>query len=297
MSHDRSLGWKLMDQDHFIIQHDSFIRLHRKRLTKLNETIALSNKKRQELSALQARSEEKAKELNELQITLMRFDQIKEQARGAVKYNEDYKSRQMYYIKAIETISEASLDDLTRRIIPQGKERTRIIVSPDGIRLQEGRSKALLRQLASQKTICFMFDDSICEDIKEESKGSYLFKSEPLLLRWLMNMEIKPVVLSNWVLQAAWYDLLPEKTIWYDICDDENILWGLDAESRLQHFERLRTATLVTYSDRRWKKYAAMRKNAVFLPLYESEKTTAALETVFGGNLRREERSKTAVFV
>ncbi|WP_372632829.1 hypothetical protein [Cohnella sp.] len=209
---------------------------------------------------------EKQREIEALQLHVQSLSRLLDAQTSQVSYDSDYRQRRQYYT------------DVSRRIDPaiacpgamprlKGSHRG-VVVAPDGLRFQNGRISALLKGLAEAGFLCLAFTDraeAAGRVGQQAPDGYYEFDDEALLLRWLLEQEVAPTVLCTWVLQAAWFDLLPSKTIWYDLCEHEDQLWGMDASSRLKHYALLKEAGLVTYSDKRWRKYAAARKDAFAL--------------------------------
>ncbi len=166
-----------------------------------------------------------------------------------------------------------------------------IVISPDGIKFKSDRPALLLSELASKGYLCLYFNQGISDDYEKLEDGLYYYNDESMLLHWLTKHNVKPIILCTWLLQQAWTDLLKQKQIWYDICDDEDVLWGFDAKTRLNHFKLLKSAELVTYSDRKFKKYTSMRKDALLVSI---QQVSEAIQTISGelrGGMQVEQRN------
>jgi len=284
----------LMEQEHQIRQNDSLQKLYSRHTKGLYEIGLLKKTILDETEKMRTIKKTKIQEIEGLQIYLSKMDQLKQRAENVVGFCKDYAARQQYYVQAIETFKQNDITSFGNSL-NKDINKKRVIVSPDGIHFQDERRKLLLFKLAAEGNHCFLFDATIQCDVEVDAYGVFRYKSEPLLLSWLIFNEISPVVLCTWILQKSWYDLLPCKTIWYDISAHEEILWGFDAESYFQHFEILKTAGIVTCSSRKWKKYTALRKDTLLLSDDEIEKIAIAIEWYFGGKKLSEQRKEYAL--
>ncbi|WP_138754955.1 hypothetical protein [Paenibacillus sinopodophylli] len=255
----------LLDQGHQELQLDALRELHRSKvsqLLELNETV-----KEMEIEIKHRRAElEKTKNKNyDLEHMLESDKQIVKRQEQIVKYEKEYSNRQLYYIQASENV-DSSLFGFESFLL-KNKDRTNIVVVPDGIKFKSNRMSELLQSLSERGFLCIAFNGSLENGLAENVNGYYEFKDEALLLKWLNKYKITPIVLCTWVLQSAWYDLLISKRIWYDICEEEDFLWGIDASARLKHYEILKQAEVVTYSDFKRKKHTLARKDALLLTI------------------------------
>jgi len=255
----------LLEQEHLELQNDAGIRLYRSRLTELQWLSRQVQEQEAVLQALHRSCEERTAEAEALARHLEKMSRIQETGAASVKFGQDYEARQRYYEQESNVVAESAISDLAL-FVKRNRKAQRIVVSPDGLLFPDQRPSLLLRKLASEDYLCFQYDPQIDGVAAKDEYGVLRFRDEPLMLQWLRRSRISPVILCTWVLQSAWYDLLPDKTVWYDVCADERELFGMDAESRFKHFELLKTSKLVSYSDKRWRKYTAMRKDAIYLP-------------------------------
>jgi hypothetical protein len=250
-------------QNHQELQLDALRELYRKRLLELNRLKAVEIEKENTLNMLRSLTEEKSQTIHVLKQHLIVMSQMLESVEMRVSYDQDYSQRQQYYIQFSrnEYVRSEILDSLEKK----WKNYKGVIVSPDGLRFQNERVKGFLEKLSEAGFLCFSFNEKIELDVVRIAVGYYEYKDEVLLLDWLMRQQIAPKVLCTWVLQSAWFDLLKSKTIWYDICENENVLGGLDASSKLKHYDLLKQAALVTYSDKKLKRHVSSRRDAVLL--------------------------------
>ncbi len=252
-----------LEQSHQELQLDALRELHRSKGRELHRLKRATAELEREAAGRRDAVREKQRQIEALRTHVQSLSLMLEDQEPRVSYDSDYRQRRRYYMDASRRIDPAVAS-------PGGLPRTSaghrgIIVAPDGLRFQSERIPGLLKGLAKEGFLCFAFDDRADGFVPGLPEGYCEFNDEAFLLSWLIEQEISPTILCTWVLQAAWFDLLPSKTIWYDLCEHEDQLWGMDASARLKHYGLLKEAGLVTYSDKRWSKYAAARKDAIAL--------------------------------
>lgn len=252
----------LLEQSHQEVQLDALRRLHGRKLIELNERRRDARNLGLTVKELSDAVKEKGRKAVELEQHIQRMSQLLEHKKQLVSYESEYEQRQSYYIQESGRIDSGLYPNI---FVAKHTAYKGIIVAPDGLRFQSERISGLLRKLAEDGYLCFSFNVGIHEAIECGADGFYEYKDEALLLIWLAEQETSPTILCTWVLQSAWFDLLKNKTIWYDVCDHEDVLWGTDAMSKLKHYGLLKEAGLVTYSNKKRKKYIAARKDAIEL--------------------------------
>jgi len=265
-----------LQQSHQERQLDALGELSRSRRLELHRLKRTAEEMDRDAAARREAVREKQREIEALRLQVQSLSQLLESRTARVSYDSDYRQRRQYYMEASRRIDPAT--SLASEMLRLGASHKGVVVAPDGLRFSDGRVSALLKGLANEGFVCLTYADrgnrSSGTDMPD---GYYEFGDEAALLGWLIERKIAPTILCTWVLQAAWFDLLPAKTIWYDLCEHEDLLWGMDASARLKHYELLKEAGLVTYSDKRWRPYAAARKDAFAL---ESGVIAARLPTL-----------------
>ncbi len=265
-----------LQQSHQERQLDALGELSRSRRLELHRLKRTAEEMDRDAAARREAVREKQREIEALRLQVESLSQLLESRTARVSYDSDYRQRRQYYMEASRRIDPAT--SLASEMLRLGASHKGVVVAPDGLRYSDGRVSALLKGLANEGFVCLTYADrgnrSSSTDMPD---GYYEFEDEAALLGWLIERKIAPTILCTWVLQAAWFDLLPAKTIWYDLCEHEDLLWGMDASARLKHYELIKEAGLVTYSDKRWRPYAAARKDAFAL---ESGVIAAMLPTL-----------------
>ncbi|CAH1223737.1 hypothetical protein PAECIP111893_05036 [Paenibacillus plantiphilus] len=254
---------QLTEQQHHELQLDALREVCRKRQLELNELKLASADAEKSIHIRRKAVEGKLQTVQALQQHLNRMSQLLIDNAARVSYERDYEQRQQYY----KYTDPSEVDAKAFRPLSAAWRSYRgVIVSPDGLRFQNGRIQSALRALAGAGFLCIAFNQEVGAAVEPSAEeGYYEFRDEIMLLNWLTEQGIKPIVLCTWVLQSSWFDLLDSATIWYDICEHEDVLWGMDASARLKHYDLLKQSTVVTYSDKKWKRYAGPRKDAVYL--------------------------------
>lgn len=264
-----------LEQKHQELQLSAVKVKYTKKLDFLKKIIIEKKEAETRLEALRDEEKGKLHLIESLEQHANRMSQVLQSKKNFIPYETHYEQRRLYYTEAPQTIDPTG--DFPRDLTSRLKYCRGIVVSPDGLRFQGDRLETLLKNLAQLGFLCFSFHNEMEKRVERVEESYFQYKDEPLLLSWLRKERISPIVLCSWVLQSAWFDLLGKKTIWYDINDHEDVLWGIDAKSRLKHYELVKSSEVVTYSDKKWKKYAAYRKDALLLISDEADKNTMFL--------------------
>lgn len=256
---------QLTEQQHHELQLDAWREVCRKRQLELNALKLAIVDAEKSIHIRRKAVEGKRQRAQALQQHLDQMSQLLIDNGARVSYERDYAQRQHYY----QFTAPSELDggaEAFRPLSAAWRSYRGVIVSPDGLQFQNGRIQSALRALAGEGFLCIAFNQEVGAAIEASAEeGYYEFRDEILLLNWLTEQGIAPTVLCTWVFQSSWFDLLDSATIWYDICDHEDVLWGMDASARLKHYDLLKQSAVVTYSDKSWKRYAGPRKDAVYL--------------------------------
>ncbi|WP_145323831.1 hypothetical protein [Paenibacillus xylanexedens] len=275
-----SSGDKRLDQEHLEIQLDKLKSVYKKKtleiinLEKETETIL------KKLTNMDLQINDRAENLQILQIQVESLEISLNNARLQVPYENDYTNRKHYYQATYDSVDTQCF----RRIPLENGQLKQVIISLDGMDFQIKRANELLGDLANRDYVCFHFERDIEKDVECISENNYVYKSEVQLLSWLKSVNIVPLILVNSVQQTALLDLIEEKYIWYDVCNNSDLLWGEQAASKLKHFELLEAADLVTYSDRKWKRYTLLRHDSMIWKPYEGC-YEALIKMIFGESL------------
>lgn len=249
-----------MDQSHHNLQLDALRELYRKHLSELNSLRVTEVDTKNIVDRLRKDIEKNSQVMDGLQQHMYSKSLLIENARVNVSFEQDYIQRQTYY-----TAHKIDLNNEYGELLQEWHRYKGIIVSPEGPPTQYERSASLLSELAKEGFLCLQFNLETEGNLEFISDGSYKYKNELLLLNWLTTQHIMPVILCTSVHQSAWFDLIDEKSIWYDISNLEDYLLGEDASARLKHYNLIKIAALITYSNLKWKKSIWGRKDAIFL--------------------------------
>lgn len=176
----------------------------------------------------------------------------------------EYRRRHAYYSVILnEPQGGRGLD--INRILVERSDRRGIVVYPPAVPWEpQQRPQHLLKAFAEAGYLCFFCDSGINEAIVEIEPNVLLIKYEHELLCCLQSQHV--LVLNTWLMQNAWIDHLPHKTLWYDILDRVDFLSSYDKQMLLKHYEVLCEADLVTYSARRLADFCRNRPDIVYLP-------------------------------
>lgn len=254
-----AIGDERLNQEHLEIQLENLKSVYKK---KTFDIIKLEKKTEAILENLTNIDLEINGYMQELQILQVQIDGMEiplNNARSQVPFENDYLNRKSYYQAAYESVDPECFN----LIGLENEKLMKVIISLDGLDFQIKRASELMEDLAEREYVCFHFERDIENDVERISENNYAYKSEVQLLSWLKSINIVPLILVNFVQQTALLDLIDKKYIWYDICNDGDLLWGEQATSKMKHFELLEVADMVTYSDRRWKRYTLSRNDSM----------------------------------
>ncbi|MDR0269463.1 MAG: hypothetical protein LBJ26_15375 [Paenibacillus sp.] len=258
------MNYSLLEKSHRENQLDSLRILYRNKLSDLNKVRVKVTDSEKRLKVIHEKFE-KSNQLNiALQHHLDRMRQLLSDSKAQITFEEDYRLRTNYYISQMSKQSGSTTMALDWRSYKG------VIVSPDCLQIQRDRAAGLMLELSRSGFLCFAFSEDTIGDMERISDGFYKFKNEVFLLKWLQAQSVIPMVLCSSIQQSAWFDLIEEKILWYDLCGPENIFLGDDASSKLRHYDLLKQAKYVTYADSSFKKYLYARKDAFFLDANES---------------------------
>ncbi|MWC28292.1 hypothetical protein [Paenibacillus sp. MMS18-CY102] len=265
---------------HLLNQTDAVQQLYRRELrekAKLNDSVEtlsgeVSNKER---AAAVARSKVEA-----LRAEHSRINAALEAKQNSSNFETEYANRQAYYYSYKQCKSKLAAGVVNRLENYKG-----VIIAPDGIEIHEPRIARWLKGLANSGYLCFQYMPDI-EQGYVNKQGVIQYNNEVDLLRWVLDRQIQPIILCTWVLQSAWYELLGQPTIWYDILALEDLrLWGHDAGGKLKHLELLRSAAVVTSGNERWSAIAKKRTMLQEVPYGEEEEALPSLLLRLGGGV------------
>ncbi|MDK8194470.1 glycosyltransferase [Paenibacillus sp. UMB7766-LJ446] len=197
-------------------------------------------------------------QLNE-RVTTQNYELAKYDLLYFTEYNAQYK----YYKTVVESpISEEAIQIIK---IIQKYEYTGIVVYPNAVQWNPvQRPQQMMLDLAKRGYLCFFCDTSQSVDIHKEQEGMYVISNQSHLLQALQTYHV--LVLNSWLMQNAWIEHLPHKTIWYDVLDRVDFFSFYDKGMLAAHYQNLYEADIVTYSAQALSEYVSKRKDAVYLP-------------------------------
>lgn len=196
---------------------------------------------------VEAEIQAKRNDVSLLEARLLETDRLLEDRQSWTLYQREYQARHQYYREFAEKVGAEDTGEL--RTLLQRQDRP-LLISPETLPACRERVQELLRIGASQGYLCIDCVSRGPEEqfrIEEIAPHVHRINEEARLLPLLRKRPV--TVLSTWVLQKAWYDVLSDVTVWYDLCADPSILFGPDPEMSLEHWERLRTAKIVSYAE------------------------------------------------
>lgn len=248
------------EDEHFLLQEEAYYRrLSRllKNYDRLLDDVKQLNKRKEALHReMEARRAQHDRLVRDIQ------EQTALKASRRSGYAEEYESRQRYYRASLAGYSSFSWQELGQT---SPAEDQLVIIVPDSIAYDRARIAWLFEKLAAEGVLCFQHTPGLAaRQFHLHGSGFYEFSDEALMLAWLQHYSVRPVVLCNWVLQAAWFELLPDPVLWYDICENEGMLF-IDADSKLKHWELLEQAALITYAEERHHHLTYYRKERACL--------------------------------
>ncbi|MBT2282046.1 glycosyltransferase [Paenibacillus polymyxa] len=201
---------------------------------------------------------EAIKQLNERVVT-----QNYELAKYDLLYSTEYSAQNRYY----KTVVESPITEEAIRIVNiiQENEYIGIVVYPNAVHWNPvQRPQQMMLDLAKRGYLCFFCDTSQSMNIHKEQDRMYIISNQSHLLQALQTYHV--LVLNSWLMQNAWIEHLPHKTIWYDVLDRVDFFSFYDKGMLAAHYQNLYEADLVTYSAHALSEYVSKRKDAVYLP-------------------------------
>ncbi|WP_391571613.1 glycosyltransferase [Cohnella sp.] len=186
-----------------------------------------------------------------------------ELAKADLLFAPRYRDQSIYYGQFVES----PLTDEARRImqVVQGGDYRGIVVYPIAVHWEPlQRPQQLLIEFARRGYLCFFCEPGGQFRLKERERGLYVVSGQEHLLQALQTCHV--LVLNTYLMQNAWADHLPHKTVWYDVLDRVDFFGLYDRNMLAKHYEVLHEADLVTYSARRLAEYVGDRPDAVYLP-------------------------------
>ncbi len=96
------------------------------------------------------------------------------------------------------------------------------------------------------------------------SKNMIVVNDESSILPLIKNKSV--IILCTWLIQLAFAEFIPNKTVWYDILDRIDFFSCYDEDALITHNHLVEDADIVTYSARNLKPYTNSRSDAIYLP-------------------------------
>jgi uncharacterized protein YdcH (DUF465 family) len=204
---------------------------------------------------------------------LQQRDSLKDQLEKHKKsiYETDYLTRRTYYMAHIQSAEQSTEQKSKVNQILQICKKTKakgMIVSPETLPYENQRVQKLLQLVSQNGYLCFECRakrNEADDFIEKVNDHHYIINEEYTLLPALRDQRC--IVLATWVLQSAWFDLLPTKELWYDLCAPEKELFWEDAGMKLEHWKSLSTSSIVSYYDEAVKYLTYYRQDAKQLTL------------------------------
>ena len=216
---------------------------------------------RQTIADLEWEEAAGAETVRELREEIVRLEG--ELARADLLFAPRYRDQSRYYGQFVES----PLTDEARRImqVVQGGDYGGIVVYPIAVHWEPlQRPQHLLTEFARKGYLCFFCEPGGQFRLMERERGLYVVAGQEHLLQALQTCHV--LVLNTYLMQNAWIDQLPHKTIWYDVLDRVDFFGLYDRNMLAKHYEVLHDADVVTYSARRLAEYVGDRPDAVYLP-------------------------------
>lgn len=183
---------------------------------------------------------------------------------GTISFRSHYLFRQQIYNDSIHgPLEPHSLELMNILAIKTYKA---IVVYPEAVHWEPNqRPQQLLKELAKQGYLCFFCETSSGPfGLREVEPNLFVINGEKYLLSVLRSQTV--IVLCSWLVQMAWADFLPHKTLWYDVLDRLEFLSLYDDQMELKHNQMVKQADIITYSAHALKSYVKERSDAVLLP-------------------------------
>ncbi|GGH70853.1 hypothetical protein GCM10008014_55710 [Paenibacillus silvae] len=253
------------NQEHLEIQLDKLKTVYLKKTIEIMELEKKAEILQNKLTYSDQQMNGYMEELQVLQIQIDGMEVALNNARNRVQFELDYANRRRYYESTYDSVDTECFN----KVLTDEKNASRVIISLDGMEFNIERASGLMEDLSEKDYVCLHFERDLDTDVRRIRKNNYAYKSEVQLLGWLKSIDLKPVLLVNSVQQTALLDLIDAKYIWYDICNHGEALWGEQADAKMQHFNLLDIADMVTFSDRKFKRYTLYRKDSMMWKPYK----------------------------
>ncbi|WP_169088313.1 glycosyltransferase [Paenibacillus sp. PL91] len=183
---------------------------------------------------------------------------------GTIHFRSHYLSRQHIYNEFVHGPFVPQSLELMNLL--GEKTYNAIVVYPEAVYWEPNqRPHQMLRELAKRGYLCFF-----CEStpgpfgLREVEPNLFIVNGDKYLLSVLRSQSV--IVLCSWLVQMAWADFLPHKTLWYDVLDQLEFFSLYDDQMLQKHNEIVEQADIVTYSAQALHAYVASRSDAVLLP-------------------------------
>ncbi|MBD0382457.1 hypothetical protein [Paenibacillus sedimenti] len=273
---------------HVSCQLDAYKMAYRKKMNELHQM-------KRHIQIKQEHIDARMKEIGQKQQLTLHLEQERESIRAqaaalstGTTYEQEYDARQQYYklSRSLANDSELYLQHLASATYKG------IVVSPDTLPFKHNRIQQLLLSLSREGYLIFEFRTSDSEfKLQQLHSNYYTFSDEAFMLGILEVLQDEPIILCSWVLQCAWYDLLPNRKIWYDICDSPDRLWGSNKAAQLKHWDLLSHSEWISYADESYKHLTYYRKDAHFIAFGNEERSA---EWIKGSRKVEQNKSFTA---
>ncbi|MWC28291.1 glycosyltransferase [Paenibacillus sp. MMS18-CY102] len=184
-------------------------------------------------------------------------------AQNDLLFAPELDARAAYY----RTFISKPLTEHAKRIAELFLNRTYkgIVVYPNAVHWEPvQRPQQILLEFARDGYLCFFCDSGESFAIEEKEPNLFVVTQEEHLLQALQTRHV--LVMNTWLIQCAWIDCLPHKTMWYDVLDRVDFLGLYDRNMLAKHEEVLLQADIVTYSARQLRTYVEQRDDAFYLP-------------------------------
>lgn len=178
-------------------------------------------------------------------------------------FDEQYARRKLYYESVLNAPVSAGARALSTLLAELDYKA--IMVYPPAVKWEpQQRPQHMLKEFATAGYLCFFCDSTAELELAEAVPNLYVVKREQDLLVALQSHYV--LVLNTWLMQNAWIDCLPHRTLWYDILDRVDFFSLYDRNMLLKHYEVLSTADIVTYSAKALSEFCEFREDALYLP-------------------------------
>ncbi|MDR0269464.1 hypothetical protein, partial [Paenibacillus sp.] len=214
-----------------------------------------------ELSSLELKYQESEQEVHRLneEIAICNI----ELAKHDLLFATEYKARQKRFKEIVESPLTPEAREIARVI--QRHEFKGIVVYPHAVHWEPlQRPQHLLMEFARKGYLCFFCDYSESFYINEIEERMFVVSNQDHLLQVLQTYHV--LVINSYLLQNAWIEELPHKTIWYDVLDRVDFFSLYDRNMLAKHYQVLHDADIVTYSAVKLNEYVKDRDDAIYLP-------------------------------